>query len=185
VLALLSQEPIYPHQHGIHQQQQQQQQQSRVLGEECRRLRRLQTFRKRNACALISLPRSSSGKDREGEVPPSDTPCERPQQQQRRQQQENLSATATKNVTTSYRLRHLTCSLRPTVSCHQLDYTRIGHPSDTPPFVTDNELQKAGVASGRAQDMLHLRLVIPNIAPTSIRCADHHRSCMAHTSEQG
>lgn len=118
-------------------------------------------------------------------MPPSDTPRERSQQQQRRQQEEDSSATTAKNVTTAYRLRHLTCSLRPTVSCHQLDYTRIGHPSDIPPLVTDNELQMAGVASGGAQDILHLRLVIPNIAPTSIRCADHHRSCMAHTSEQG
>lgn len=78
----------------------------------------------------------------------------------------------------AYKLNHFTCSLAPTVSCSKLDYTRPGHPSDAPPFVT---AQQDDVEA----NMMLTRLVIPNTAATSIRSADHHRLCMALARDRG
>lgn len=169
------------------------------LAEECRGLRRLQAFRRLNACALISLPYSVPAQDAGGierntsnktpEV--SHTQLKRaaaaattPEEGEAASTSDHPRTKASQeNATTTYRLRHLACSLRPTVSCHKLDHTRPGHPSDVPPMVHADVLRKSGVVCG-VDDML-TRLIIPNNAPTSIRCVDNHRPCMAPTGQQG
>lgn len=150
------------------------------LAEECRGLRRLQTFRRLNACALISLPYSFPAQDAGGK--------ERPQLKKRAAAatttpEKGEAASSEANATTTYRLRHLACSLRPTVSCAKLDHTRPGHPSDVPPAVNAEGLRRAGVVCG--VDDMFTRLIIPNNAPTSIRSVDNHRPCMAPTGQQG
>lgn len=160
------------------------------LAEECQGLRRLQAFRRLNTSALISLSyyfpaqdtgsteRNTSNKTREvSQEPLGRTAAEVPAVE--------LETTATEEAraTTVYRLDHLACSLRPTVSCYKVDHTRAGHPSDVPPVVNTDVLRKAGVVCG-VDDMLR-RLIIPNDAPTSIRCVDNHWPSMAPTWQQG
>lgn len=148
------------------------------LAEECRRLRRLQAFRARNACALISLPRSPCG---QGDARSTDDIAAEPPGDSR----PNRHSTKQDRTVTTYRLHHLTCSMTPTVSVHKLDHTRPGNPSDAPPSVDARALRKAGVAAGGVHDIMLTRLIIPNISPTSVRCADHHRPSMPPASEQG
>lgn len=145
----------------------------------------MQAFRKLNACALISLPYSFPAQHTGGtEFNTSNKSPEVSQQQQKRTAGgTSKEGEVPANVTATYRLRHLACSLRPTVLCHLLDHTRPGHPSDVPPVVNADVLRKTGVVCGEADKLT--RLIIPNNAPTSIRCVDNHRACMAPTWQQG
>lgn len=166
-------------------------------GGDClRRLRRLQSFRKRNACALIALPSAScfSGILREdiataAAAPP---PAQIPSLSLRNQD-------STRRPMAVYRLNHLSCSLTPTVSCSKLDYTRPGYPSDAPPRVNLTVPKKEAMVINNddlhddddddgisiQDDVLFTRLVIPNMAPISIRNIDRHYCCLIPAGEHG
>lgn len=148
-------------------------------GDYLEHLRRLQSFRKRNAYALIALPsasRCSSGTLGEDIATSAAQPsyislCKKD---------------STGRPAVAYRLNHLSCSLTPTVSCFKLDYTR--YPSDAPPRV-NLTLPREGVATkdekldnndddiSIQEDILFTRLIIPNTAPTSIQNTDHNYYC--------
>lgn len=143
--------------------------------ETLRRLRRLQSFRQRNACALIALPYSAP------------LPCS-----PRRAARGSPSSLGDKECITTrteYRLNHLTCALTPRVSCYRLENTRPGFPSDAPPIMAVAETATSMSNEGRTADtipanVLLTRLVIPNTTPTSIRSSDHHHCCMVRAKSE-
>lgn len=168
--------------------------------EECRRLRKLQAFRERNAYDLISLPSAritattsttidtSTTTPRGGASNTDTDDSENKISQRGSHHHKNNTAAGVNSIQhrrrhrhhlVPYRRNHLTCSLTPTVSCSKLDHTRPGHPSDAPPLVSPEVDDDVNLAD------LTIRLVIPNPAPTSIRSADQHRLCMALATDQG
>lgn len=157
------------------------------IAEDCRRLRRLQSFRKKNACALMALACPSPGLSscaaqealtdgygtRSGFVSAHHS--------QDRTTSSPLSEPCT--VVVPYRLTHFICSLTPTVSCSRLDHTRPGHPSDVPPLVRIRQegrprvnvhVNEQDVTLNTRNNMLS-RLIIPNSNATSIRAEDSLR----------
>lgn len=139
-----------------------------------RHLRRLQSFRQCNACALIALPYSAP-------LPHSTRAA--------RGSPSSLGEEDSITTRTEYRLNHLTCALTPKVSCYGLDYTRPGFPSDAPPIMAVAETatsisNKDCTDDSIPTDVLRTRLVIPNTTPTSIRSIDHHRCCMVRAKSE-
>lgn len=157
------------------------------ITEECWRLCRLQSFREKNACALMAFASPNSGlsscasqealRDGYGTRSGFDSA----HHSQDRTTSSPLSEPCT--VVVPYRLTHFIFSLTPTVSCSRLDHTRPGHSSDVPPLVRirqkgktsmDDQDSKQDVTPNTRNNML-LRLIIPNPNATSIRAEDSLR----------
>ena len=148
-----------------------------AIAEECRRLRRLQRFRKSNACVLMTLasphqPTSILPGVSDGTASIAARHGQDGKGSGLKSTLGSRDSPVSERITVvPYRLTHFLCSYTPTVSCLRLEHARPGYPSDAPPLVSVRH--EGAIECGENMDvkanMLTPRLLIPNSSSTSIR----------------